>query len=340
MSEDRNIRKSHPVKVGIVGTGYAATKRVEALKADARAIVTTVAGHTLAKTQAFAESYGLAASPHGTALATQPDLDLVVIGNVNSEHGEIVRQALLAGKSVVVEYPLALSAVTAQELVTLAQQQRSLLHVEHIELLGGLHQAVKAHLPAIGTPHYVRYSTAVPQYPAPQRWTFNRDRFGFPLAGALSRLHRLTNLFGPVDTVACQLDYAGLDATTGYFRNCRCVAHLRFHSGVVAEVLYAKGESTWQAQRDMVIEGDQGALVFAGETGNWLHRDGTQPIEVGGRRGLFALDTTLVLDALTTGKPLYVTPQESVYALQVATAAASAATTGQTVKVPPPAFTF
>lgn len=319
--------------MGIVGTGYAATKRAEALQQDPRAAIVAVAGHSLTKTAAFAQAHGTMASPNWEGLVESPDIDMVVIGNANRSHGSVVRQALEAGKSVVVEYPLALAATEAMELIALAAQQRSLLHVEHIELLGGLHQAVKKHLPDIGKPQYVRYCTAVPQASAPQKWTYNRDLFGFPLAGALSRLHRLTNLFGTVSQVSCQLQYQGLDSASGYFKNCRCVALLQFHSGVIAEVLYAKGEHTWRAQRWMEIEGDRGALTFDGNEGTLIAASGTHPITVGSRRGLFAKDTAYVLNAIYENKPLYVTPQESLYALRVAAAAEQSTQTGKTIMV-------
>lgn len=333
MTEALNVPKSDPLKVGLVGTGYAATKRAEALQQDPRASIIAVAGHTLAKTTTFAQAHATTVSPTWESLVERSDIDMVIIGNVNREHSNVVHRALNTGKSVVVEYPLALSAGEAADLIALAEHQRSLLHVEHIELLGGLHQAVKAHLPDIGKPQYVRYCTAVPQTSVPPKWTYNRDLFGFPLAGALSRLHRLTNLFGTVSQVSCQLQYQGLDSVSGYFKNCRCVALLQFHSGVVAEVLYAKGEHTWSAQRCMEIEGDRGGLKFDGDKGTLISASGTHSITVGSRRGLFAKDTTYVLDALYEGRPLYVTPQESLYALRVATAAEQSAHTGKTVTV-------
>ncbi|HEY9889311.1 MAG TPA: Gfo/Idh/MocA family oxidoreductase [Candidatus Obscuribacterales bacterium] len=327
-----------PVRVGLVGTGFAAQARVAALQAEPRATAVAVAGHRAESVAAFAQQHHLAVSDHWQALVQRPDLDLVVVGNVNSAHGEVVRAALTAGKAVVVEYPLALDPVVAAELLAIARDQRVLLHVEHIELLGGLHQAVQTYLPRLGTPRYVRYCTAVPQTPAPQKWTYHRDLFGFPLLGALSRVHRLTNLFGAVATVACQLQYdqGGEGADAGYFRHCRCTAQLQFQNGVVAELLYAKGEHTWRSQRWMEIEGDRGALVFDGDAGQWLSAAGAEAIAVGTRRGLFAQDTTAVLDALLTGKPLYVNPAASLYALQVAAAAAEAARTGATVPVTAP----
>ncbi|NEQ43191.1 MAG: Gfo/Idh/MocA family oxidoreductase [Leptolyngbya sp. SIOISBB] len=326
------------LRVGLVGTGFAAKIRAEALATEERAQILAVTGHQPAKTQAFAATHDIPqVVTNWQALVQQPELDGVFVCNVNRDHGAVVRAALEADKFVVVEYPLALSVTEAAALVELAEHKGLLLHVEHIELLGGLHQAMLAHLPKIGTPQYVRYCTAAPQRPAPQKWTYHPELFGFPLMGALSRMHRLTNLFGAVDTVACQLQSQALDTGgDGYCSQYRCVAQLRFHCGVVAEVLYAKGEQTWRSQRWMEVEGDRGALVFDREQGTLLTADGESAIEVAARRGLFAKDTTAVLDALIADKPLYITPQESLYALQVAAAAETAADTGQLVTVTAP----
>ena len=329
---------NRPLQVGIVGTGFAAKRRVEALRADSRAHVVAIAGNTPENTEAFARTQEITISQSWQTLIDQDDIDLVVVCHANRCHGEVVRSALTTGKSVIVEYPLALSVAEGIELIELARRQRSLLHVEHIELLGGLHQAMQAHLPEVGIPAYVRYCTAAARHPAPQKWGYDADLFGFPLMGALSRVHRLIHLFGTVHQVACQLQYdSGLpEPPTGYFRNCRCVAQLRFHSGVIAEVFYAKGEQTWRSQRSMVVEGDLGALIFDGDEGIFNSPTNSYPIEVAARRGLFAKDTTNVLDAVYEGTPLYVTPQESLYALQVAAAAEKAAQTGETITVPLP----
>jgi biliverdin reductase len=329
-------KKAPLLRVGLIGTGFVARARVEALKADERAEVSAVWGHHADKAEEFAATHGIATvCSTWQAIAQHPEVDLVVVCNINSEHAIAVRTALEAGKSVIVEYPLALSAKEGGDLVALAEQQGLLLHVEHIELLGGLHQAMLAHLPKVGTPRYVRYCTAVPQTSVPQKWTYNAGLFGFPLAGALSRIHRLTNLFGAVDWVASQIQYddGTAVAVAEYFKQVRCVAQIRFQSGLIAEVLYAKGEQTWRSQRSMEVEGDRGALIFDGDQGSLLSAAGETPIEVGSRRGLFAKDTAYVLDALLDGQPLYVTPQESLYALQVAAAAAESAQTGELVQV-------
>lgn len=318
------------LKVGLVGTGYAARARAEALRADERSHLLAVAGHDPAKTAEFCQTHGAAAVSY-PELVTRADLDLVVIATINRDHGAIARTALEAGKHVVVEYPLCLQAEEARALIDLANRQQKLLHVEHIELLSGIHLALQTALPEIGTPFYVRYSNLTPQHPAPNKWTYQPDLFGFPLMGALSRIHRLTNLFGPVKSVSCQNRYWSNTGLPSPFTSCLCTAQLRFVSGLIAEVIYGKGEALWQAERTLRIEGDRGAIAVDGETGVLITAAGERSLQMGSRRGLFARDTQMVLNHLLEGNPLYVTVDQSLYALQVADAARRSAETGETV---------
>lgn len=228
------------LKVGLVGTGYAAKLRAETLQKDERTDLVAVVGHTVDKTIEFSRTYQAEAIA-SVAELVQLDIDIVIVASVNSEHGAIAHTALEHGKHVIVEYPLSLDVQAAESLIALAKAQNKLLHVEHIELLGGLHQALQQNIAQIGTPFYARYSTLNSQYPAPRKWTYNQDLFGFPISGALSRLHRLTNLFGTVDTVSCQNRYWGADKE--YYQACLCTTQLKFTSGLVAEVVYGKGET-------------------------------------------------------------------------------------------------
>ncbi|AFZ28892.1 oxidoreductase domain protein [Gloeocapsa sp. PCC 7428] len=315
------------VRVGIVGTGYAAKLRAETFQKDARSQVVAIVGNTPEKTQEFAQTYQAEALTSWVDLV-QADVDLVVISNVNKEHGAIATAALQNNKHVVVEYPLALDVTEAENIVTLARDRDKMLHVEHIELLGGLHQALKQNLPTIGEVFYARYATVTPQHPAPHKWTYHKDLFGFPLIAALSRLHRLTDLFGEVASVRCQNRYWGEGE---FYQACLCTAQLQFTSGVIADVTYGKGETLWQDERKFEIHGEKGGLVFDGDAGKLVQAEQTTPIELGSRRGLFAKDTEMVLNHVLTGTDMYVTPTASLYALKVADAARRSALTGETV---------
>jgi biliverdin reductase len=317
-----------PIRAGIVGTGFAAKLRAEALQADARSRLVAVSGHTPETTQEFARTHETSAVDSWQQLVEHPDLDLVIICTINRDHGAIARAALEAGKHVVVEYPLSLDPKDAESLIALAQAKGKLLHVEHIELLGGLHQALRQWLPEIGNAFYARYVTITPVRPAPQRWTYHPELFGFPFSGAVSRIHRFTDLFGEVASVSCQSRF--WDAKE-YYTACLCTAQLRFTNGLIAEVTYGKGEAFWQSLRNFEVHGDKGTLVFEGDEGTLVRGEERTAIEVGGRRGLFGKDTAMVLDYLVEGTPLYVSPAASCYALKVADGLRQSAQMGKAI---------
>ncbi len=324
------------VGVGIVGTGFVARKRAEALAQDGRGQVVAVADHVVANSQGFAQQYQTQALPTWQDLVIHPQVDLVMVCQINCHHGAVVAAALAAQKHVVVEYPLALTVTEAERLLTLAQVRDRLLHVEHIELLGGTHQALKTHLTTLGQIHYARYSTLAPKRRVPRSWSYCPQQFGFPLVGALSRLHRLIDAFGPVQQVYGQNHYGGLtqaDDRLDYYTTCLCTAQLTFTSGLVGSVVYGKGEGFWTPTRRLEVYGSQGQLVLDGDGGEWVDAQGLRSLSLGSRRGLFAADTTAVLDHLLADKPLYCTPAASVYSLRVATAVQQSAASGQSVTV-------
>ena len=318
-----------PIRVGIVGTGFAAKLRAEMLVADARSNFVAVAGHSPDKTVAFCETFGAEAAVSWRKLVERDDLDLVIVCTVNRDHGAIVLAALENDKHVVVEYPLSLDVSEGERAIELAAQKQKLLHIEHIELLGGLHQAIKTSLPLIGKVFYTRYVTITSVHSVQERWTYQHSLFGFPLIGAISRLHRFTDLFGEVTSVNCQTQF--WDTQPDFYKACLCNAQLRFANGVFAEAVYGKGETFSQSENVFTIYGEEGTLVFTPESGQLIQGDNRQTIEVGTRRGLFAKDMDMVLDCLLNGTPLYVNNASSLYALKVADAARRSSETRQNV---------
>ncbi|MEI6429433.1 MAG: Gfo/Idh/MocA family oxidoreductase [Pseudanabaena sp. ELA607] len=341
LSNLRNLRgESMPLRVGIAGSGFVAKLRASLFHEDPRTVVTAIAGNITAASDIAAE-FGAVALPHWSALVTQPDVDLVVVCNVNRDHALVAEQALRAGKHVIVEYPLAFDVATAQNLITLAQSKDLLLHVEHIELLGGVHRLVVEHLPHIGIPIYARYSTQGPQNPAPDKWTYQPELFGFPLIAAVSRLNRLIVLWGKVNQVSCQVRYIGANTNTvasepegNRYRACICNAQLQFANGVIADVSYSKGEYFWKPERIMEVQGSAGGLWFSGDKGTLRTQQGDLELDAGTTRGLFKKDTANVLGYLFGNESLYVKPEAILHSLQVAVAAAKSAQTNQVVILP------
>ena len=321
-----------PIRVGIVGTGFAAKVRAQSLAIESRTQLVAFAGRNLERTAEFAQSFDVLAVADWQTLVQMPDIDLVIVATINAHHSAIVRAAIEAGKHTIVEYPLALDLRAATEIVQLAAAKKVLLHVEHIELLGGLHQTMREWLDRLGEVHYARYSTIVCQRPVSEKWTFHRSEFGFPLMAALSRLHRFTDLFGSIESVNCNNQYWG--GVGDYYKTCLCTAQLRFkNTNAIGEVVYGKGEGLWQNSRKFEVHGDKGALIFDGDEGVFI-QDGTSTLlDLGARKGLFAKDLEIVLDCLIDGKPNYVTPAASLATLRVADAARISAETRRTVTI-------
>jgi biliverdin reductase len=322
------------VRVGLVGTGYAARLRAQALVADRRSQLVAIAGRDadrvatlIAGLELDSESESIQCHPDWRRLMEAGAIDLLVVATVNGDHGAIVRAGLEAGLPVVVEYPLALTYAEGRSLLDLARSRGLMLHVEHIERLGGLHQALLRELPRVGAARSVRYATVNPQRPAPEKWTYSRSAFGFPFVGALSRVQRLTHGFGPVASVTAQARFWDGDRFTA----CLCQAQLTFASGVLGSLVYGKGDCFWRSERCLEVIGTAGMLRFEGEQGVFLGPEGEEALEVGGRRGLFVRDTTNLLDHLLDGLPLYIDAEESLYALAVAEAIGQAAQSGDRV---------
>ncbi len=323
---------SHPIQVGIVGTGYAAKRRAETFIEDERAQVDCVTGYTAESVAAFCQSYNVSSYNNWQDLVTNKSLDLVVICNVNQLHGKITKLALENNKNVIIEYPLSLDYTEAVELLELAKKKGKLLHIEHIEILGSMHRAVQKHLSNIGKIFYGRYVTIDKKNPAPIRWTFNKQLFGFPFKAALPRIHRFTHLFGEVQSINCHKKYWNRE-NKDYYHACLCDAQLLFKNGLIVDLVYGKGDIFIESDRTFEIHGEKGKIIFEGMEGKLITSEGTQPIELESRRGLFAMDTRMFLDHLFENKPLYIDPKSSLYALKVGEAAYQSAISGKRVEI-------
>ncbi|KAJ7322708.1 hypothetical protein JRQ81_018995 [Phrynocephalus forsythii] len=120
------------------------------------------------------------------ALSSQ-EVHAAIISTDNHNHYESARMFLEAGKHVLVEYPLALSAEAAHELWELSEQKGKILHVEHIELLTEEYKQLKKEVAGKelvkGTLHF----TGGP---------LDEKRSGFPAFSGIARLTWLVDLFG------------------------------------------------------------------------------------------------------------------------------------------------
>ncbi|HOT64427.1 MAG: oxidoreductase [Dysgonomonadaceae bacterium] len=69
--------------------------------------------------------------PNGKGIIEDPEIDLVIVTSPNTEHFRWAREALIAGKHVVVEKPFTVNVAEADELIEIAQRQGKILTVYH-----------------------------------------------------------------------------------------------------------------------------------------------------------------------------------------------------------------
>jgi len=195
------------IRVGLIGYGFSgATFQAPLIK--------RVAGMRLAMVNSSNPDLVRRAFP-GMAVVAQPieliesdEIDLVVIASTNTTHYPLAKQALLAGKHVVVEKPFTVTVQEAAELVDLAEQRRRVLSVFHnrrwdndfLTLRQTLDSGLLGEVMTFES-HFDRYRPMVRQ-----RW---REQ-DLPGSGMLYDLgshliDQALTLFGSPDTVQCDL---------------------------------------------------------------------------------------------------------------------------------------
>ncbi len=109
------------IRTAVIGTGFMGRVHLEALRRVEHVDVVEVAATSREKAQAAAEGFGvLNATGDWRDIVQDPSIDAVHVTTPNAAHFPIVKAALEAGKHVLCEKPLALSAGEARALTELA----------------------------------------------------------------------------------------------------------------------------------------------------------------------------------------------------------------------------
>jgi D-xylose 1-dehydrogenase (NADP+, D-xylono-1,5-lactone-forming) len=112
-----NPLPSQRLRIGVLGAAKIARAFIAAVAPSQRVVVTTVASRDLAKARAFAADTGLPrALGSYEALLADPEIDAIYNPLPNSMHAEWSLRAVAAGKHVLCEKPLAMSAAEARAM--------------------------------------------------------------------------------------------------------------------------------------------------------------------------------------------------------------------------------
>lgn len=137
--------KARPVRLGVIGCGNvfsAYRTAIDKLEQRGLARLAVVCGREKQRASANVEHFTINS---GEVIAS-PEVDLVLILTPPSTHAPLARQALDAGKHVLMEKPLATSLDEARELLKLANQTRAHFACAPFTLLSPTFQTIAARL--------------------------------------------------------------------------------------------------------------------------------------------------------------------------------------------------
>jgi predicted dehydrogenase len=111
------------IKVGMLGTGFMGKVHTEALRRLGNVEVAVVAGSSRAAAESFAASAFIPkAANDWTEVIRDPSIDAVHVCTPNVLHHAMAKAAIMAGKAVVCEKPLTMTAAEARDLAILAEK--------------------------------------------------------------------------------------------------------------------------------------------------------------------------------------------------------------------------
>ncbi len=120
------------VRVGVIGTGFARRVQLPGLRLVPGAVVTAVASRDRARAAAVAREFDIAhAFGSGEELARSGDVDLVIVSSTPDAHARHAIAALEAGKHVLCEKPMALTAREAEQMVEVAERSPGCARIDH-----------------------------------------------------------------------------------------------------------------------------------------------------------------------------------------------------------------
>ncbi len=194
------------IRIGVVGCGVISDIYFKTLTQVMKNVqVVACADLVAAKAQAAAETYGIAAACAVEELLADPAVEVVLNLTIPKAHHSVCQAALLAGKHVHVEKPLAVSREEGAELVALAREKGLYLGGAPDTFLGAGHQTCRKLIDDgwIGQPIAAAVNMLGPGH---ERWhpnpAFYYQTGGGPVFDmAPYYLTGLVNLLGPITTV-------------------------------------------------------------------------------------------------------------------------------------------
>jgi predicted dehydrogenase len=272
------------LRIGVIGTGFGRRVQLPALRLVSGAEVTAVASGNLERARAVAREFNV---PHafgsGEELARAPYVDLVIVSSTPDAHLRHAVVALEAGKHVLCEKPMALTAREAEEMVEVAATSRGIARIDHElryepnrtrarDLIRAGAIGPVLHIEFLLKP-YIRGDGRPQAFDAPWSWWYDATRGGGILGAVGSHLIDLCRFWTGSEV-------AEVEGRTATFVPVRYDEQrvprpatadeyasfvLRFANGVVATVTLTT-VAAYGPGHFAQVTGKDGTLVLTGET--------------------------------------------------------------------------
>ena len=163
-----------PLRFGLIGLGIHGMRYARHIMEDvSMAELVTVSRRDVASGEDFAKKHGLRYYEDPAGLVTDPDVDAVVVVTPPGSHMRICLEALNAGKDVIVEKPMALTADQARRVASAAEGCDRKLMVAQTFRYNPVVEEVRRAIPELGGVRFMRAymrleATSVPWHNAPE----------------------------------------------------------------------------------------------------------------------------------------------------------------------------
>ena len=132
-------------KVGLLGAGYISEAHAKALKVNAHTELVAICDWSKARAEKAAMAYGIPQVFSSLEAMLTADIEVVHVLLPPDAHHATTRQILDAGKHVLLEKPMALTADECRELVDLAEEKQLKLGVNHNFLFLPAYETLRRH---------------------------------------------------------------------------------------------------------------------------------------------------------------------------------------------------
>lgn len=243
------------IKYGIISTAQVVPRFIAGVRESQSGEVAAVASRDLAKAQAFAQQHQIPTA-YGSyqELYRDPTIDIVYIATYNAGHYAAAKEALLAGKNVLLEKPFTLNAAETTALFDLARTKGLFLMEAQKAVFLPITQQIKEILAngEIGAIQRVESTTAYPNIDH-VTWFHDLSAGGGTLHGSGSY---------PIEYLLAVLqlpmtDYHGTAIFPPGETDRQCDLTLRFGNQILANIFIT---TTFARPNLMQIFGTKGAI--------------------------------------------------------------------------------